>query len=531
MSTTDIIQAGLNRGWKIHDATLENAPRRFEVDVAIVGTGAGGGTTAEILSAAGLSVLMIEEGGLYHQKDFKMDELWSYSHLYQEAMSRTTADAAISIMQGKAVGGSTTVNWTSSFRTPAETLNHWARHHGVVGTSVEDMAPWFENREKRLNVSTWETSPNENNAVLKRGCEKLGWKSALIPRNVNGCWNLGYCGFGCPTNAKQSMLVTTVPAALDQSAQLLTRASVEQLLIEKDQVHGLLCQGLDERNQRLPNRQIEVRARHVVLSAGAIGTPAILLRSNAPDPKKLTGRRTFLHPVVASVAEMPEVINPFYGAPQSIYSDEFVWKQGADGPMGFKLEVPPLHPALAAGVLSLHGKPLKETMAKLPHINAVLALLRDGFHEDSPGGQVVLKNDQRPSLDYALTDYLWKGAREAFLRMAEVQFAAGAKNVRLLHLDSPVYQSWQEAQKGIDSLPMERHRTKLFSAHVMGGCAMGEDTRQALVNSLGRHHHLENLSVIDGSVFPTSIGANPQLSVYGLAARNASALAQDLRKS
>lgn len=531
MSNPDIIQAGLDSGWKVYDATLPTVPQRFEVDVVVVGTGAGGGTTAEILSAAGLSVLMIEEGGLYHQKDFRMDELWSYGHLYQEAMSRTTLDAAISIMQGKAVGGSTTVNWTSSFRTPEETLAHWASQHKVVGASTEDMAPWFENREKRLNVSTWETTANENNAVLKRGCEKLGWKVALIPRNVNGCWNLGYCGFGCPTNAKQSMLVTTVPSALNQGAQLLTRASVEHLLIENDQVKGLVCQGVDARNQRLRNTRIEVHARHVVLSAGAIGSPAILLRSNAPDPENLTGRRTFLHPVVASVAEMPEQINPFYGAPQSIYCDEFVWKRGAGGPMGFKLEVPPLHPALAAGVLSLHGTDLKETMAKLPHINAVLALLRDGFHEDSPGGQVVLKKDQRPSLDYPLTDYLWEGAREALLRSAEVQFAAGAKNVRLLHLDSPVYQSWQAARKGINELPMRRHRTKLFSAHVMGGCTMGEDPQQALVNSQGRHHHLENLSVIDGSVFPTSIGANPQLSIYGLAAKNATALAQMLTNS
>jgi choline dehydrogenase-like flavoprotein len=529
MSQLDVIDTGLQGGWQVHDATQAECPRFFEADVVIVGTGAGGGTAAEILSQAGLSVLMIEEGGLHSQKDFKMDELWSYGNLYQEAMSRTTADAAIAIMQGKSVGGSTTVNWTSSFRTPEPTLQHWATVHGVKGASPEELAPWFEDREKRLNISKWNVVANANNTVLQRGCEALGWDMQLIPRNVIGCWNLGYCGFGCPTNAKQSMLVTTIPAALDKGSRLLVRASVENLTFSQGKVTGLVCFGFSPHNRRLQAQRIEVRANHVILAAGSIGTPAILLRSDAPDPAEVTGKRTFLHPVVSTIADMPETIDPFHGAPQSIYSDEFVWKRGTTGPMGFKLEVPPLHPALAAGVLGLHGEQLRQTMHNLPNTNAVLALLRDGFHEESPGGQVLLKEDRRPSLDYAITDYLWDGAREAFLRMAEVQFAAGAKTVRLVHLDSPLMTSWSQAQQVIADLPMRKHRTKLFSAHVMGGCAMGEDSRQALVNSEGSHHHIANLSIMDGSVFPTSIGANPQLSIYGMTAKNATLLAARLK--
>ena len=131
MSLTDRIARGLEAGWKVTDGATLTQNQTHEADVVIVGTGAGGGTTAEILAKAGLSVILVEEGRLYHQKDFKMNELDAYASLYQEGMSRVTKDGAIAILQGRCVGGSTTVNWTSSFRTPAPTLNHWASRFGL----------------------------------------------------------------------------------------------------------------------------------------------------------------------------------------------------------------------------------------------------------------------------------------------------------------------------------------------------------------------------------------------------------------
>ena len=168
-------------------------------------------------------------------------------------------------------------------------------------------------------------------------------------------------------------------------------------------------------------------------------------------------------------------------------------------------------------------------MAALAHTNAVLALLRDGFVEQSPGGSVRLADDGSPMLDYDLSDYVWDGARRAYLSMAELQFAAGAKQVRVAHLDATYVSSWNEAKKGIAELPLKKFRATLFTAHLMGGCAMSENPKRGVVNSRGRHHQVANLSVMDGSVFPTSIGANPQLSIYGLVAQNATALVKDLR--
>lgn len=528
MSELDRIAQGLASGWTVTDATTLDAPRTLEADVVVIGTGAGGGTTAEILARAGLSVIMVEEGRLYYQKDFKMDELTSYANLYQEGMSRTTQDGSISILQGRCVGGSTTVNWTSSFRTPDATLNYWQRQFGLADIGPDAMAPWFDGREERHNISPWAVPPNLNNDVLRQGCEKLGWAWHIIPRNVKGCWNLGYCGVGCPTNAKQGALLTTVPGALDHKAHLIHGLQAERLVMKGDRIDHLIGRAMQADGVSPGPIEVHLKARHFVSAASAIGTPGLLLRSDIPDPYNRIGKRTFLHPVNVTSAEMPDTVNPFYGAPQSVYSDEFNFKHGVDGPAGFKLEVPPLHPAMAAAVMPEHGAAQKANLEKLPHMQSLLALVRDGFHPDSPGGTVSLRDDGSPVLDYPVTDYLWAGLREAYLRMAEIQFAAGARWVQLMHLDSPRFTRWPEAKKAIAAIPMELHRARLFTAHQMGGCGMGSDTRESVVNGFGEHHHVSNLSVHDGSIFPTSIGANPQLSIYAFAARNSSRLASKL---
>ncbi len=529
MSMTDRIAQGLASGWKVTDGATLSDNITLEADVVVIGTGAGGGTTAEILARTGLSVLLVEEGRLYHQKDFKMDELSAYARLYQDGMSRVTRDGAIAILQGRCVGGSTTVNWTSSFRTPDPTLRYWADRLGLDSLTPEAMAPWFEGREQRHNMSPWTVDPNRNNDILKEGCERLGYSWQVIPRNVKGCWNLGYCGVGCPTNAKQGALMTTVPGALDHQAHLLYGVRAERLVVSQDRISQLEASAMAADGITPSGVTVTLKARHFVAAASAIGTPGLLLRSGIPDPYQQIGKRTFLHPVNATVAEMPNKVDPFYGAPQSIYSDEFNFKAGVDGPMGYKLEVPPPHPAISSGVIPGHGDSQLASMAQLPWMNSVIALHRDGFHPDSPGGTVSLRDDGSPVLDYPLTDYLWDGVRRAYHTMAEIQFAAGAKRVRLVHLDSPWYSSISEARAAIDRLPMEAHRVRLFTAHQMGGCSMGTRPQDSVVNGFGEHHHVNNLSVHDASLFPTSIGANPQLSVYALAARNSTRLAQRLR--
>ena len=527
-SLPDPIQAGLERGWKVLGDRHGPLPETISCDVAIVGTGAGGGITAELLAAAGLSVVLIEEGPLRSSRDFNQIEAEAYPALYQDSANRQTADKAISILQGRCVGGSTTVNWTSSFRTPSDTLKFWREHFDLPGLTDDVMSRWFLQAEQRLNINAWLVPPNANNDKLRLGAARLGMSAGAILRNVKACWNLGSCGMGCPTNAKQSMLVTTLPAALDRGATLLVQTRAERLEIVGDAVRAVVCVPVALNGAVSAARSTRVQARHVVVAGGAINSPALLLRSVAPDPHGLLGRRTFLHPVVASTAIFDEPIEGWHGAPQTMYSDHFLGIDPIDGPIGYKLEAPPMHPVLASITLPGFGPEMAQAMQDFPHTHALLALMRDGFHEQSPGGRVGLRKDGTPLLDYPLNDFVFEGARRALLSMAEIQFAAGALTVSPAHEMAAPYRSWAEARQAIQALPMKPYLTRVVSAHVMGGCGMAGRADLGVTRPDGRHWQLQNLSVHDGSLFPTSIGANPQLSVYGLATMLASGLAREL---
>jgi hypothetical protein len=410
-SIKDPIREGLARGWKVLGGAHGALPASITCDVAIIGSGAGAGITAELLTKAGLSVVIVEEGQLKSSTDFKQREPEAYASLYQEAAGRKTKDKGITILQGRSVGGTTTVNWTSSFRTPATTLKYWQDQFGLTDYNPEALAPYFKQAEERLNISPWLAMPNENNELLRRGAAKLGIKAEVIPRNVKGCYNLGSCGMGCPTNAKQSMLVTTIPFALDAGATLLVETRAETFQIANGRINSLRCIAVKPNAAPVDSAgpATQIIAKHFILAGGSINSPALLMRSKAPDPHHRLGTRTFLHPVAITTAVMPHTVAAWDGAPQSIYSDHFLGTQPVDGPIGFKLEVAPLHPVFFGANLPGFGEKQAELFRQYPNANVMLALMRDGFHEQAAGGKVELRGDGSPLLDYPLTDFVLDG--------------------------------------------------------------------------------------------------------------------------
>ena len=523
----DPFREGLSRGWKTTNGTVD-LPPQVTCDVAIIGSGAGAGITAELLTRAGLDVVLIEEGPLRTSSDFNQKESEAYATLYQEGAARRTLDGAITILQGRCVGGTTVINWTSSFRTPPSTLGYWQKHFGLADYTEAGMAPWFAQAEKRLNMTPWEAPPNANNELLRTGAQKIGISASVIPRNVKACWNLGSCGMGCPTNAKQSMLVTTIPAALETGARLFYQTRVQKCEIQGDKVTSLVCVPVHINGSKASDKVMQVTARHYVLSGGAINSPAVLKRSGAPDPHGLLGTRTFLHPVAFSAGVFQDRVEGWAGAPQTIYSDHYIHHSPFEGPMGYKLEATPMHPGLTSILLGGFGKTLAERFQDYPNTQMMLALLRDGFHPESEGGTVMLHVDGSALLHYPMNDYLLAGFRKALLTMAEVQFAAGAKKVISWHEQSGAYTSWAQAKAAVEAFDMKPYLVGAGSAHVMGGCRLGGKEELGVVRPDGVHWQLSNLSVHDGSIFPTSIGANPQLSIYGAVNRLATQLAKRL---
>lgn len=496
----------------------------LSADVCVVGSGAGGAVTAARLAEAGLSVVVLEEGGYFTQSRFRMREADAFPQLYQEAGQRVTKDLSLSVFQGRAVGGTTVVNWTTSFRTPEATLERWRTHHAVTGLDAATLAPHFEAVEARLGIAE---SPlalaNRPNRLLYDGARALGWAAEPLRRNVRGCAHTGFCGYGCPIDAKQSMLITYLPDAMRAGATVISRCRVERLELEGARVVAVRGTFLDALGLAPTGASLRLEARSFVLAAGAIGTPAILLRSGAPDPHQRAGRRTFLHPVVAQVAIMDEVVDGFRGAPQSIASHQFA-ERGGD--VGYFLEAAPVQAALLAIALPGFGREHRQRMQQLRHLAPHVALAIDGHHDGEEGGRVTLRPSGAPVLDYTVSPKIWAAVREAQRSLARIHLAAGARQSVTGHTHPIVIEREADLAK-LDAADYGPNKVGMYSAHVMGGAGMSDDPRRGVVRPEDlRHHQLDNLHVVDGSVFPTSLGVNPQESIYGLAHLVAGRLAE-----
>ncbi|MFT7519211.1 MAG: choline dehydrogenase-like flavoprotein [Kiritimatiellia bacterium] len=484
-------------------------------DVAIVGTGAGGAVLAAGLAEAGLKVVMIEAGPYVTRQDFTLQESQSLPLMYQESGARSTTNKAITVLQGRAVGGSTAVNWTSCFRTPERILEHWREKFGLEMDHTT-LRPHFEAVERRLSIQKWpKERANQNNQVIFDGCAKLGWKSGTMRRNVKGCADSGYCGMGCPVGGKQSMFNTYVPDAVGQGAMVYADTYVQRIEVQNDRVVALHGRVKLQQDPTAKGVSVTVRPKVAVLAAGALNGPALLLRSGL-DGKGLVGRRTFLHPVVALMGHYKHVINPWYGAPQSAHSHQFIDR----GPqkMGYFFESAPLHPVLIGGSIKNFGTDHVQLMQKMKHMSAVLSLMVDGLMPHDVGGTVSLTPEGTPALDYPHSRWLKEAIRSATRHMAQLHFAAGATEVasshthpRLLSPDQPI--------ANIDKWPVLALEPGLFSAHQMGGCTMGADPEASVVDLEHRFRGVPNLFVVDGSVLPTALGVNPSETIYGLSHR------------
>ncbi len=485
----------------------------IDADVIIVGSGAGGAVMAASLQSAGLKVLVLEEGGHHTRAEFRMREDAAYPMLYQEAGQRATKDQGIAILQGRCVGGTTVVNWTTCFRTPERTLDEWRRVHHVSGLDTATLTPHWAVIEERLNIkqiSLEET--NRNNRTLYDGCHALGLAAETTFRNVKQCMKSGYCGMGCPVDAKQSMLVTYLPDAVAKGATVLSRCRVDKLVVAAGKIDHLECSVIGDDGFHPSGVKLTVKAKHFILSAGAINTPAILIRSGLGGG--MVGKRTFLHPVIGTAAKFRDPVEAYYGAPQSVASHAFADRGGR---AGLFLEAAPLHPMLAAISMSGYGDTHRRVIADLPHMAAHIALAIDGFDASEPGGTVIVRDSGAPVLDYELGPRVWEALREGLKQLVRIDLAAGAEWVASGHDPALVFASERDLAR-IDDARFESGRIAVFSAHIMGGAKVGDDPASSVVRSSDlRHHTVENLHVVDGSILPTSLGVNPQETIYGIA--------------
>lgn len=493
------------------------ADQTLSCDVVVVGSGAGGAVLAAGLAERGYTVIVLEEGGAYTRNDFSLEEEDAYRRMYQDQGLRTTADGAIAILQGRVLGGGTTVNWTTCFRTPKRILDHWAREHGIAGLDEAALAPHFEAVERRLGIHAWEEiPPNANNQIVLDGARALGWEAAKTKRNVARCVNSGYCGLGCPMDAKQAMHLTYLPDAMAAGAEIYADVRAERVEMKGGRAVAVHARVLDRETRRPTGVKLTVRSRVVALCGGAINSPALLLRSGV-DPNGRVGARTFLHPVVPVIPRFEKHINGFAGAPQSAACHQHV-DRGPDL-VGFFIEAAPVFPMLMSMGGGWFGAVHAELMRNMPHAGLLIGLAVDGLLRGDEGGRVRVDGDGRLRVEYPIGDDLQDAFRAAHEALAELAFAAGALEVWTTHARQDVVLRSKDEIRQLSTLPYGANEHGIFSAHQMGGCAMGADPSASVVDVEHRVRATENLFVVDGSVLPTALGVNPSETIYALAHR------------
>ena len=482
-------------------------------DVIVVGSGAGGAVAAKELAEAGLKVIVLEEGEHFDRRDFTGSPPERLRRFYRgNGLTFTIGVPTISLPIGRGVGGSTLINSGTCFRTPDFVLDSW----GMDGAQLE---PLFSAVEETLNVGpVGDDIMGANGEVMARGRAQLGYSGGPIRRNARGCHGSGVCAFGCPLDAKLGMHVTYLPLAARAGARIISGSRVDGLVIEGGHAVGVRGSILDPESGAVQrDAQFEVRAKRVVLAAGAIYTPALLQRQRLANSSRQLGRNLRIHPGCGVLGVFDQDLYAWKGVMQSYYVDEKL----RDGIL-VEATYPPPGVGYSAGGVGGKGSDLKDVLARYRQTAAAGLIISDtgtGRVRVTPGGGLLITyhlhaDDLRKTLE---------GIRLA----TEIYLAAGAEEVHTLLPGMPAVRRREELARITDGR-WTAADLKLSAYHPMGTCRMGKDPRSSVVDEYGRAHDLPGLVIADASVLPGSTYVNPQITIMALASRSARHLAAEL---
>jgi len=504
----------------LHGRELARGDRSESCDVVVCGGGAGGSMAARELARAGLEVVLLEEGGDHEPAGFTQREDEMIPELFQELGGRRTEDLAILVLSGRGLGGSTIHNTNLCKRIAPEILARWRDEHGLRGLTDAALAPLFAEVEQLLSVTQIpQARVNAANAIMQRGIERLGFRGGRLSHNRDErCIGSGFCELGCAYDGKLNARRLLIPQAVAAGATVYTDARVDRFRVERGQLRDVRATLTDGRGNA--RGTLSVRANAICLAGSAIGSAALALRSELHDPHAQLGRGLRIHPGAAVVGVFDERVDAWRGIPQSVDCTELLdLRPGSDKRVWI---VPSFaHPVGAAALVPGFGPSLFREMRRYSHLVALAAMVHDETE-----GRVTL-DDGRVRIAYEPNEadraQLALGARGA----ARILMAAGAREVMVPAMPAITIRS----ERDLDQLLPSRfapHDAKLTAVHPMGTLRMGSDPATSVVDERGRHHTMRSLYVVDGSLFPTSIGGPPQIGIYTLALKVARSVIDDL---
>ena len=496
----------------------------LEADVCIVGSGAGGGVIAGKLAQAGLKVCVLEAGGYFNESDFNQLELSAYENMYWRGGPQPTADFNVTVYAGAGLGGGTVINWTNCLRTRPWVREQWATEHGLEGVDGPDYDRHLDAIFERLQVNDRCSDLNGPHQRMKEGADELGWSYATILRNADeSCYDpasAAYMGFGDQSGSKLSTQRTFLQDAFDAGADIVVRCAVERVLTENGRAVGVEGTWTDPESGR--TARVTVRAPQVVVAAGSLESPAVLLRSQIGGPA--VGNYLRIHPCTAIFGIYGDDQEAWWGPPQAGLVDEFAAVE--DG-YGFLIETTQYAPALVGSALPFtSARQHKEMMERVRFGATFIGLLRDHGH-----GRVEIDADGQPVLYYDLTDALdVRNTHRAIDAQTRLHAAAGAREIQPMAAGTPRWREGDDLDGSIERwqrAPLRAGGFRLFCAHQMGTCRMGKDAQTSVADPFGQLHDTKGVWIGDASAFPTSSGTNPMISIMALAHRTAEAIAAE----
>ncbi|MFF2087522.1 GMC family oxidoreductase N-terminal domain-containing protein [Nocardia sp. NPDC058176] len=496
-------------------------PTTLDCDVVVVGSGAGGGAAAAVLAEAGLDVVVLERGGYYDDRDFGDGELDALTSLYAPGPA-ASAEGQITLVAGTCLGGGTVVNWSTSLPTPDRVRAEWA-DSGVPQFATDEFGDALTAVSERIGVTDRKSPLSARDGILERGARALGWDVDTLPRNVDDSCDAGIecgrCGYGCRVGAKQSVTKTWLADAAGHGARLVVDADVREIVVtagRAESVSAVTGAGVP----------VTVRAKTVVVAAGAIQTPALLQRSGLRN--KNIGRHLRLHPAAAVFGVFEEEIRPWEGALQARISRHHADLDGNG--YGVIYETGPVHPGLATGFMSWRGAAQhRATMLDFARTNSIGIITRD-----RDPGTVSVDRGGEPVVKYRLSDYDAAHLHTGIVGAASILEAAGAQRIYSGHQAGISFEpgtrgSLAEFDAATKKAGYGPGQCALGALHIMGSARMGGTPALSATDPDGATWEVPNIVVADGSSFPTAPGVNPMLTIEAIGYMNAKRLAAKLR--
>jgi choline dehydrogenase-like flavoprotein len=490
---------------------------REEADVCVIGTGAGGAVVAKELAEKGLKVVALEEGGYFTVRNFNQDPADMMAMMYRDAGTTMALGLPpVSITLGKCIGGTTTVNSATCFRTPARVVEDWADNHDCSGLTYESLVPYLEKVEQEIHVTELSEEVLGNvYRIVKRGAKRLGLTARPLKHNVNGCEGAGVCQWGCIRQAKQSMDISYIPKALAAGARIYANCRATGIEVENGRVGGVRGVFIDPSTGRA-HYSMTIKARVACLAMGALITPAFLLKNRLANSSGMVGKGLTIHPCGRVVAEMDEVVDGHHGVSQGGFIDAYEHE-------GIMLEGVFVPPAIMAMALPGVGEEHKYLAKHYRNLAAFGVMVSDTARGRVFPGTLGYSYLAFYSLNRQDTARLHKGIGY----VADIFFAAGARRVFTGCYAMPSLNSKHELAR-FKSLKVKPWHFEVMAFHPLGTCRMGNDPRTSVLDLNLETHDIKGLFVPDASPFPTSLGVNPQLTIMAFAGRTADYIADNI---